>query len=270
MMNSLEGKPVKKWGSTGVALLTVSCDKYSDLWSPHFKLLEKFWPDCPFPRHLGFNELNVKIEGVSAIKIGPDKGWSDNLLAMLEIIEGNYILLLLDDFFMRSRIDTDRVMGLVEFAKKNEVDCLRLVPRPCPQTKLGETELKIAEILPGEPYRISTQGALWRKRALQAILRTGESIWEFEIRGTVRAESENLKIYGTYEHVLTYRHHVIQRGKWFPWERFRHRGAEIGCDFGARETMTFLEVSLWFIKKVFSKASQLKNLTIGKNDGCKH
>ena len=34
------------------AILIVSCDKYSDLWDPFFKLFFKFWPDCPFNIYL--------------------------------------------------------------------------------------------------------------------------------------------------------------------------------------------------------------------------
>ena len=30
-------------------LLVNSCDAYSDLWEPFFKMLGVHWPDCPYP-----------------------------------------------------------------------------------------------------------------------------------------------------------------------------------------------------------------------------
>ncbi len=31
-----------------VTVLINSCDAYSDLWEPFFKLFSIYWPDCPY------------------------------------------------------------------------------------------------------------------------------------------------------------------------------------------------------------------------------
>ncbi len=47
------------------AVLVVSCDNYSDVWSPFFELYSRFWPDCPFNTYLISNtkEYSVNYAG---------------------------------------------------------------------------------------------------------------------------------------------------------------------------------------------------------------
>ena len=80
------------------------------------------------------------------------------------------------------------------------------------------------------------------------LLDDSESLWEFEINATKRArEIDNF--YSVIKPVLTYKHHVIERGKWFPWSAAKFKRMNIGVDLGSREVMGIFETTVWCLKK---------------------
>jgi hypothetical protein len=52
--------------------------------------------------------------------------------------------------------------------------------------------------------------------------------------------------------VLTYRNHVVERGKWFPKEARLFKQMNIGCDFSRRPVMSASEYYLWWLRYLFS------------------
>lgn len=163
----------------GLAVLVISCDKYSDLWYPFFELKERYWPDCRYDTFLGTNSLKYKRDKITTICIGEDISWADNVREMLDQLNYEYILLLLEDFFIDRKIDSKYIHDLYEFMKVEEIDCLRLEPNPSP-VRIFNHKLKIGMLVPGMPYYVSTQPAIWRKRTLLSLLEPGYSAWEFE------------------------------------------------------------------------------------------
>lgn len=119
-----------------VAILVVSCDKYSDTWEPFFTLLLKYWKECPYLIYLGTNEKDFYHEKVKVIKIGSDKGWTESIVKMLDVIDSDYVLMALDDFLFGDYTDNAKVCEYIEFAVKENIGCLRMVPNPCPTKKI--------------------------------------------------------------------------------------------------------------------------------------
>ncbi len=66
----------------------------------------------------------------------------------------------------------------------------------------------------GQPNRISMHATLWRRETLLQLLHPGESIWEFEIYGTIRSNQYPGGICGCWTPVI---HYVmgLNRGRWF-------------------------------------------------------
>jgi hypothetical protein len=159
--------------------------------------------------------------------------WSNRLRDYLGRIDHEFVILMLEDFILRRRVDQTRVDEAVSFCAGRGLDCLRLVPRPPPQSRAGGMG-GYGEIQPGEPYRVSSQAAIWRREFLLGLLRADESIWQFEINGTERAIPIRCKIWGVYHAVLPYEgllaHHVVEKGKWIPHERWilAARGYPVG------------------------------------------
>ena len=142
-----------------IPLLVVSCDRYSDLWDPFLQVFRRHWADCPFPLFLGSNHKISHDPGVTTIAIGDDRGWGAGLQSLLDRLGAEYVLLFLEDFFLEEAVDTTNVLRLAEIAGRNKLGCLRLTPNPPPSQQV-EGSPGLGWILPGDPYRVSTQVAL--------------------------------------------------------------------------------------------------------------
>jgi hypothetical protein len=231
-------------------VLVSSCDAYRDLWLPYFNLFQKHWADCPYPVYLMGNQQQFEHPALKAV-LHTDKAgtWSDNLLEALQTIEASHLLFTLEDFFLQAKVDCGKIEKALEFAQRCQAHCVRLVPNPGPQQALASApDWGVLE--PGAAYRVSTQAAIWRRDSLLALLKKGESIWEFELNGTKRSTSLFPDgFYGSFAPIFPYFHHVIERGKWFPWEKWKFQRQAIGCDFQARAAMNFGEASWWLFRK---------------------
>jgi hypothetical protein len=172
------------------------------------------------------------------------------MIRALEAIPTPYVLLTLEDFFLRSKVDTGRIKALFDELQKKELRMLRLVPRPGPTTIIVRG-CEYGAIAPSAPYRVSTQAAFWHVKTLRMLLVPGETAWEFEINGTKR--SENIEGFAAvWRAALPYRHHVIERGKWFPWAAWQFRRLGIGVDLATRPAMTAREAARWILGKMVS------------------
>src|SRR4051794_37784312 len=114
------------------ALLVVSCDPYADLWPPFFALLRRHWADCPFPVYLGTGENSRPPEGVAVLRSAGGKDWSRCMRDYLDALPQPYVLVMLDDFFLRRAVSNADVVACLRFAEANQATQVRLIPRPKP------------------------------------------------------------------------------------------------------------------------------------------
>ena len=167
------------------AVLVVSCDNYSDVWSPFFELYSRFWPDCPFSTYLISNNKEYSVPGVKTLQVGEDVSWSDNLKYALTLIQEQYVLIWIDDLFLLQHVNTSLVREVINDFIARDGNYLRLNPTihadlPCNNY--------FGRVSAGTIYRTSTVMSLWRKSVLSDLLVSGESAWDFEINGTIRSD----------------------------------------------------------------------------------
>ena len=194
-----------------IAILVSSFDAYSDLWPPYFEAFERNWPDCPFPRYLLSNYKTFPGFAVTSIQVKDVRAWPVCMRLALNEIREEFILLLLEDLFIFSKVDTDKFLRLSEWIAEHRPACIRLQP----EQGMVPTEFPgISHLPPGLPYRSSTVLSVWRKDVLLDLLRDDESIWQFEVMGSVRTDKYP-DFYVTDQPYLKYLHGVI-RGKWIP------------------------------------------------------
>ncbi len=172
-----------------IALIVPSCDKYKGLWKPFFTLLKKYWFDCPFkiylisenPNYLG-TVLTI-LEGI----LEKDQSWATRLKNALEKIKEPYVFLMLDDYFLMEKVDTERILKLFEIMKKENICHLGLTPffHPVdfPQFKDYPDLIEVMQ----DPYRVTLQAGIWNREILIKILKDGETPWETEEQGTERS-----------------------------------------------------------------------------------
>ncbi|MBF0105204.1 MAG: hypothetical protein HQM16_07740 [Deltaproteobacteria bacterium] len=235
------------------ALLISSCDGYADLWTPFFNLLHKNWPDCPFPVFLITEEKRPVIDHVTPLALGKNLDWSSLLLKALDAVGSTCVLFMLEDFFLREPIDTQRILHLLGQMKNDALNMLRVTPNRGPNRGIDGKEF--GEISREAPYRVSTQAAFWRVTVLKNLLVAGESAWQFEMYGSTRSR-DLANFVAVWQDALTYRHHVVERGKWFPWEYNRFKKMNIGVDIKARPPMSLGETLIWITRKKLSPLYQ--------------
>lgn len=202
-------------------VLVPSTTHYSDCWGPFMTLLSKFWPDCPYKVTLLTDYKTDPWDGDDAIVLGNDYGWCKNLVHGLNKIDADYIIMLQEDFFFNAPVDQAFVQRALELTESENLACFRLYPCPGPDFTIMKD---IGVIRPGRPYRVSCQGAIWKKEELYEIaghpnINTPR---EFEIDGTnlVNKEHVNCQYYSVsrepdkwpFQYYCT----AVCRGEWDP------------------------------------------------------
>lgn len=200
-----------------IALVVSSCDAFFDAWRPFAAFLQKFWPDCLLDTFLVTNELEVRSSQIHALRVGPDRGWSSNLLRVLERVAHPYVLYLQEDYFLTARVNTAQMA--CDFAEIIQSDadalCFRARGKKDPGFQPLNDRFGIVPL--DSDGRTRCQVTLWKRSALQAILRPEETAWNFEARGSSRTREMKILSYSRRENTpIPYLMSAISRGLWMP------------------------------------------------------
>ena len=91
-----------------IPLIVSSCDKCSDLWQPFFWLVRKYWTNFNKKVYLCSDSKSFSYEGLNIIcplKMPSESTWSENLIALLKGMDEEYVLLMLEDFWLKEKVD---------------------------------------------------------------------------------------------------------------------------------------------------------------------
>lgn len=200
------------------SILVLSCDKYEPCWTPFFKLLDKYFKDhpkvylatesktCPY-----CDTINVDSEI-----------WSERFLGALREIESDYVLVMLDDFFIRDYVDVDRIDN-IEFT--SDIICYNFeIDYREPALRLNEWDIQKNN----QVYLTSTQPSLWDRKKLITLIGDNMSPWEFELQ----------VVDSPYDFYINNQNYIIDVG-------YRHQDLSIGWGITrgklSRECKEFLE-----------------------------
>jgi hypothetical protein len=165
-------------------IIISSCDAYADAWDPFFTLFFRYWQDCPFRVILISNTLDYADRRIASFKIKNDLGWSGNLIEVLNSLREDYIIYFQEDYFLRKKVDSEKVMAALKLMEEIQAAYFRLYPCPGPDLPFDNNQ-EIGIISPNAPYRNSTQTAIWDRKILLSLLERGETGWEFETGGGI-------------------------------------------------------------------------------------
>lgn len=175
-----------------VAIFICSCDRYSDLWPTVASSFQMYWPNCPYDIYIHSNEIKdfeIDHERMKIISTGPDLDWSSNLITAIESLQDDYLLMWIDDVFLRGHVETRKLQDFIEFMLINNADALKLRRHPKVQ---HYNRNKIGCVPSNTPYRLTVFGVIWKRASLLRALKKGESPWEFEIKGSYRNDGFNV------------------------------------------------------------------------------
>ena len=177
--------------NTLCTVLVASCDKYADLLGPFSVLWRKFWPDCPFEV-----VLVTENEPLSArdscfdrvVACGAGGNWCSRLVQTLDTIATPYVLMLCDDYYLESPVDTQLVLSRLDQARTFDAVNLRLIPNPKPSRAFRDG---LMEYRKQTAYCISTLAGIWNREFLRGLADGRSSIWEFERYGSFAVGGES-------------------------------------------------------------------------------
>lgn len=205
-------------------LIVNSYDGGEDLWEGFFTCLKYQWPGFSMPIVLNTESKKYHYDGFSITSFGlyPDGGrkipWSKRFIETLKRVDTEYVLVLLEDFWLETPVDTEHFEKTLNWMRNNpEIACFSY--QPVPGDNIKDERFPRFERLPQKrDYRMNCQAALWRRERLIAFLRPHESPWEFERWGSVRSRRYPDKIYTlkkSAQKILGYdMGGVLYRGRW--------------------------------------------------------
>lgn len=216
-----------------ITFVICTCDSYKDAWFPLFTLFERYWPslkdvdivlntETAVFEYPGFNIRCPQLyKGMDNPAVIP---WSKRLKeTLVNEVKTDLVILYLDDFYLRSPVDKERLDICIDFMGRNDdAGCMLLYTCPLPYTSNVEHPWILKRNIKA-PYLFSLQAGLWRKDKLIHYLRDHESPWYFERWGSLRARrySDNfyaLSVVDGKQAIFDYSpsEHGLTQGKWRP------------------------------------------------------
>lgn len=176
--------------SKKVTILYSTCDNYSSLWPGFFTLLNRYWKDCDCKIVLNTESRSFKFKDLDISEpLGCEKNisWSTRLYKSLEKVETDYVLMMLDDFYLKAEVNTEVLNDCIDRMDRNK-KIKSFVFAWQPGTKKNKSiNDNFQKRKRFAPYRINAQIGLWRVSYLKKIIRSNENPWQFEINGSFRS-----------------------------------------------------------------------------------
>lgn len=200
------------------SIVVLSCDRYEPCWKAFFTLLDKYFKDHP-KVYLVTESKTCKY--CDTINVDSNI-WSVRFREALKVIPYDYVLVMLDDFFIRDYVDFKRIED-IDF--KEGVICYNFEKNYREPLIHGE-EWNIQRN--NQVYLNSCQPSLWRKDLLIERLQEDKNPQEWELTC----------VNSPYVHYINNKDFIIDIG-------YRHQDLSIG--FGitrgclSRECKEFLE-----------------------------
>ena len=175
-----------------ITLLINSCDNYQDILDPFFELLHRYWRDLDFEIVLSTESLEYKNKYFKIRNVHPKNikcSWTRRMYEALKEIKTNYVLFLLDDFFLYDHVNTKEIIRCRDLLKKNK-NIVNFTYWPI-NTGRRSSDIDGYKIRkPNVKYKIAAIAALWNKKQfIKYVKDNDENIWQFEVNGTIRSNT---------------------------------------------------------------------------------
>lgn len=222
----------------GLAIYVSSYDGCSDLWNTFFEIFDTFWSKCNFPIYLVNNQKPYEHKNIKVISTGAEVHWFDRNIRALEEVKEEYILFMLEDYFISKNINNNEFYKIVQFMQSHNSFYYQLSFNG----EISRKDSKIIQVNSHIKYPISLQPAIWNKEYLLKILKNinMESPWDFENYFKKKYEETVGVISGAFcdmRDILGYKNGVL-RGKWIPTTIKYFEKKEIYIDLGEREQLS--------------------------------
>ncbi len=262
------------------AVVICSCDAYQDVWDPFFTLMDKYWEDIPYSVYLNtekakfnkeYKNFSVKTLNLKEKRKPHKTTWSRRMLDVLDRIEEEYVFILIEDFFLREKVQTELIEEILD---KMDADSLMSQVQffgtriNCDNNRLNTmTNVLDLQQIGDDKAKVCFVPVIWRKSVLRKWLRPHETIWAFESCGAQRARRWKYKdkVYRVYSpSIFNYLWekgcYCVVNGKWMlhPLLTGLFQENNIEVDYNIRGTITMEEWNAKNMKQI------IKQYTVGQ------
>jgi len=246
------------------AILVMSCDAYSDLWHDFFVLKEKNWPDCPFPTYLVTNDQRCEEKNVETICCGDELNWTGRLLYALDKVTADYVLLMLEDYYISRPVDNKSISEIFSFIELENVAYYKLEERAKLDADYYAGSNYIKKVDANVEYGISLITSVWSVDYLKKVI-GGEDYpaWEFEVRRNMPDDIThklNCLCLVDNRNVLNIAH-MVQRGQYIPGSVTKLKVLRYTIDTKKRGILSVFMTSYLKLYHALRKAPWLFTLT---------
>lgn len=203
------------------AILINSCDAYADLWPYFFHLLKLNWPEVEkhsiylntetishFSTVLPIKLINTEISGKDL--------WGKRLINSLNQISEDYVVVLMDDFYLRDIVPIGRIEKCIDaFENYSDIAVFYLINT----FKFNFADSAVAdfgEVPQKTNFRLNSAPALWRKSKLIQYTKENDNPWAWEYFGSCRTNHTRDRFFcvANKDNPVYDYAHAIYRGKW--------------------------------------------------------
>jgi hypothetical protein len=160
-----------------VSVIVLSCDVYSTYWDWFFACKKKYWPNCPYPTYLVTETKACKY--CQTINVNSPI-WTKRFREALKQIKSDYVIVMLEDYFIRQKVDQKRL------------HVLEMLSTLCVDVAVFNFEKDYRESEPtyfemwnkqknNQIYLNSTQPSWWNKKKLLERLKEDQNPWKWEL-----------------------------------------------------------------------------------------
>lgn len=181
-------------------VLVCSCDSYEDAWEPFFKLFDKYWPDCPLEILLNteskkYSYKNLNIHCLQKFD-NTNVPYGKRMIFHLKQIKTPFTLVLMDDFFIRSSVNVNKLEQVIKWMKNDPRAAVFSFQAIEDELNKPSDKYKGYNIRPicGE-YKFNFQAAIWRTDYLLHSWKSHETPWEWETVANFRSFNTKYDFY---------------------------------------------------------------------------
>lgn len=200
----------------------VTCDSYNWALKPFSVLYNKYFSTQHEVVYCTYKKPNLQLpSNFTYFQIDkneyPSEKWSNGLMRILDRSPDEYIILMLEDYWLARMVDLRAINKLYEWMKDHR-NVLRFDLTDDRQYNghsedigyIGEYD--ILRTPHGSEYNMSFQAGIWNTELLRSLLKEGKTAWETEIH--IRPPSE-MGILGTRQCPMRYANGIL-KGKLDP------------------------------------------------------
>jgi len=208
-------------------IIVNSCDAYEDVWAPFFHSLRGNWSGEVPPivlntetKMYALDGLRIRRPSVSPNGASGKDDWGRRLLAALNNVASEYVLMVFDDHIIEGSIDNEEIELCIERLEREHNICAFYLVNPfLPYSETSEYS-RFAAIRPFADYILNSAPGVWRKSDLMRFVRPGDNPWAWEYFGSARLHAARKRAFVPRDGsppVYPYQHALggaIYRGKW--------------------------------------------------------